>query len=255
MKFYSIIIRQTIISIINILTWRIKLKKFINILAILITSFYIVGCSPKYNVLVDSRTSQEFEINKSVNDKYKILFDYEKNKTNFDYKLVYDSVLDMFKNNGYNTVDDIYNADYIVFIDFKVNGPHKSTINYSMPITGQIGVNTYTTYGPYGATNYSTPKYGTIGYSNYQTIEIYYTHLLSLNAYSFSKKELELDKKIWEIILVTSNESNDFRKNLPALLLVLEKYIMTDTHGNLDVELYEKQGKLIEGKDLFKKTD
>ena len=54
---------------------------------------------------------------------------------------------------------------------------------------------------------------------------------------------------------MTSNESNDFRKNLPALISVLEKYIMTDTHGNLNIDLYEKQGKLIERKDLLKKVD
>ena len=232
------------------------MKKTMIILAMLIISFYIVGCSPKYSVLVDSRTSQEYEINKNNNDKYKILFDYEKNKTDFDYELVYNNILNLFKNNGYNTVDDIYNADYVVFINFKVNGPHTSTINHSTPITGQVGVNTHTmyTYSPYGMTpyTYTTPKYGTIGYNNYQTTETYYTHLLSLDAYSFSKKELKLDKKIWQIILVTSNESNDFRQNLPALLLVLEKYIMTDTHGNLDIELYEKKGKLVEKKDLLK---
>lgn len=231
------------------------MKKTMTILVLFFISFYIVGCSPKYSVLVDSRTSQEFEKNKDTNDKYKILFDYKKNKTNFDYELVYNSVLNIFKNNGYNTVDNIYNADYVVFIDFKVGGPHTNTINHSTPITGQVGVNTHTTYGPYGATHYTTPRYGTIGYSNYQTIETYYTHLLHVNAYSFSKEELEINKKIWEIILVTSNESNDFRKNLPALISVLEKYIMTDTHGNLNIDLYEKQGKLIERKDLLKKVD
>ena len=46
-----------------------------------------------------------------------------------------------------------------------------------VPITGQVGVDTHTTYtyGPYGYIpyTYTTPKYGTGGYDHYQTSETF----------------------------------------------------------------------------------
>lgn len=46
-----------------------------------------------------------------------------------------------------------------------------------VPITGQAGVDTHTTYtyGPYGYIpyTYTTPKYGTGGYDHYQTSETF----------------------------------------------------------------------------------
>lgn len=228
---------------------RISLSLFIGIF------LCITGCSPQFSVLVDGRTSQEYEQNKSANDSYKIIFDNERDKNDFDYKFVYDSVVNTFRKSNYRIVDNIYDADYVVFVNFEVKG-RTATINHSTPITGQVGVNTHTTYtyGPYGMTphTYTTLKYGTIGYDNYQTTEIYYTHLLSVAAYTFSKTDMELAKKVWQIISVTSDEANDFRANLPALLLVLEKHMATDTHGSVNVELYEKQGELVERKEMLK---
>ncbi|WP_298067391.1 hypothetical protein [uncultured Mailhella sp.] len=81
-------------------------------------------------------------------------------------------------------------------------------------------------------------------------VKLFYTHLLSIDVYSFSKTNLELLKKVWQVVSVTSSNSNDFRESLSALILVLGKYMATDTHGNIDVELYEKQGKLVEKADL-----
>ncbi|WP_165175094.1 hypothetical protein [Desulfovibrio sp. ZJ369] len=233
------------------------MRYIINLLLLIAIFLCVVGCSPKFSVLVDGRTSQEYEQNKSSNDNYKIIFDNERNKYDFDYQPVYDNIVNIFRKNNYHIVENIYEADYVVFINFKVNG-HTNIVNHSTPITGQVGVNTHTTYtyGPYGMTphTYTTPKYGTIGYDNYQTTEISYTHLLSVAAYSFSKADIGLSKKVWEIILVTSDETNDFRKNLPALLLALEKHMATDTHGNIYIELYEKQGKLIEREEMFKQN-
>ena len=63
---------------------------------------------------------------------------------------------------------------------------------------------------------------------------------------------MEIAKKVWQIISVTSDEANDFRSNLPALLLVLEKHMATDTHGSVNIELYEKQGELVERQEMIK---
>lgn len=232
------------------------MKKSITILLLFIISLYIQGCSAKYSVLVDARTSQEYELQKNINDKYKIIFDKEEGNVNFDYELVYKEVVNVFQKNGYQTVDDISDAKYSVFINFKVGGPHSETISHSVPITGQVGVNTHTgyRYGPYGMTSYTytTPRYGTVGYRNYETVELFYTHSLSVVAYEFSMVDAKITKKAWQLICVTSNESNDFRKNLPALLLVLEKHMATDTHGNTRIEIYEKQGQLVSKEDFFK---
>lgn len=63
---------------------------------------------------------------------------------------------------------------------------------------------------------------------------------------------MELDKKVWQIISVNSDKANDFRTNLPALLLILEKHMATDTHGSINIELYEKQGELVEREEKLK---
>ena len=232
------------------------MKKRITVILLAVICLYLQGCSAKYSILVDARTSHEYESKKDINDKYKIIFDIGESNVNFDYELVYNEIVNVFQKNGYQTVDDISDAKYSVFIDFKVDGPHTETISHSVPITGQVGVNTHTgyRYSPYGMTSYTytTPRYGTVGYRNYDTVELFYTHLLSVVAYEFSMVDAKVTKKAWQLICVTSNESNDFRKNLPALLLVLEKHMATDTHGKTRVEIYEKQGQLVSKEDFFK---
>ncbi|MCM1512479.1 MAG: hypothetical protein NC112_05155 [Oxalobacter formigenes] len=230
--------------------------KRINLLLIMLAFLCCACSSPNFNVLVNGRTSQEYEQNKKNSDKYKIIFDHEKNKDDFDYQLVHDSVTGIFKKNGYHLVENIYDAGYVAFINFTVSEPRKRTINHSTPIIGQTGTTTHTTYtyGPYGAVphTYTTPIYGTVGYNHYQTTKTFYIHLLSVTAYAFSKPELKVTKKTWQISSSTLSKTNDFRAALPALLLVLQKRMATDTHGDIDVEIYEQQGKLIEEEDLFK---
>ena len=229
-------------------------RRFSLLMGILIL-LSLWGCSPKYSFLVEGRTSQEYEYTKSPNDTYKIIFDYEKNKNDFDYEIAYNSVLEVFNKNGYKTVEYINDANYVVFVNYNVRD-YTYTVNHSVPITGQVGVNTHTgyTYGPYGMQSYTytTPRYGTVGYNYYQTTETSYTHSLSVIAYSFSLVDFQINKKIWQLVSVTSSKSNNFRDSIPGLLFTLEKYMATDTHGDLDIDIYEKQGKLITEEDLIK---
>ncbi len=232
-------------------------RKLISLLMLVVVSLlYTTGCSPKFNVLVGGKTSLDFEQSQNHDKKYKIFFDNERNKKDLDYHIVYNGVADTFRNNRFHLVENPYDADYIVSVNFSVSGPHGYTVDHSIPITGQVGVNTHRVYS-YGQNGmipytYTTPKYGTIGYNHYQTTEKFYTHGLSVVAYGLSKPKLEITHIIWEITAVTSNETNDFRKILPALLLVLEKHMAKDTHGNINIELHEKDGKLIEKDDMFK---
>lgn len=225
------------------------MKKFICILFVIFIFLCSYGCSPKYKILAEGKVSQYYQNNKKSYDKYKIVFNHERDRDDLDYQLVYNSVVNVFKKNNYLIVENIYDADYAVFINFKVSS-HTIPINHSVPITGQTGVNTRTTYtyGPYGVTShtYTTPRYGTVGYHNYQTNETFFTHLLSVTAYDFSKEHLEINKKMWEIISVTSDENSSFREIMPSLLLVLENHMATDTQGNINIEIYEEYGKLIE---------
>ena len=60
---------------------------------------------------------------------------------------------------------------------------------------------------------------------------------------------------MWQLISVLSSENNNFRDNLPGLLFTLEKHMATDTHGDLDIDIYEKKGKLITKEDLISERE
>lgn len=225
----------------------IKMRRINKWLLILFITLIFTGCGLKHTVLVDSITSQEF--NPNIKNSRYILLALDENKTNdLYYEKFYGEVKDIFSRNGNTVVDNIQDADYIAFINY-TNKSHKRTVTESIPITGQTGVDTHTIFrqGSYGYVSpytYTTPRYGTVGYSNYQHQEVMYTHSISVMACE-KTADSRPGKKLWQLIAVTSNDSNDIRKNFYPLLFILEKYMMKDTNGHLDVDIYENDNKLM----------
>jgi len=223
-------------------------------LMIFFIALICTGCGPKYSVLVDGITSQDF--NHNINNSHYILLARDKDKlTDLYCEKFYNEVKNVFVKNGNSVVDNISYADYIAFIDYTTSEPHKRTVTESIPIFGETGVDTHTTFrqGPYGYVSqytYTTPRYGTIGYNTYQRQEISYTHSLSVIAYKITD-DFKVGKGIWQLIAVTSDDSSDIRKNMQPLLFILEKYMAKDTGGHLDVDIYEKDNKLVLGSEIF----
>lgn len=210
----------------------------------------VVGCAPKYsNILVDGKTAQGFDKSSKYDKKYKIIFDNEQ-ENDLDYQVVYNGVVNAFKKNMYNVVDNIFDADCIVVIAHAANKPIEYLANRSSPIIGQVGSNTNSTYS-YGRNwaeknTHTTQEYGVIGYNHYQTKEKTYYHTLKVRAGSVSKQKVPAFKTEWEITLNIIDNNNDFRKVLPALLCAFENHMATDTNGYMYIDIYEKDGKLFE---------
>lgn len=101
---------------------------------------------------------------------------------------------------GY-TLDDPENAEIIILLGYGISDPQKNTA--AMPIWGQTGISSSTTYGTinsygygsasYTGTTYHTPTYGITGYApiSYTT----YTRYAVITAYDW-KEYLQSKKKL-----------------------------------------------------------
>ena len=92
---------------------------------------------------------------------------------------------------------------------------------------------------------YSEPRYGIVGYQSYPHMDYYFTHSIKISAFEHSAKGNKTGRNVWQIHLSLSNKARDIRENLPALLLVLGRYMTSDTRGSIMVNVYEKNGKLL----------
>lgn len=162
---------------------------------------------------------------------------------------------------GYTVVDQIENANIVVFLVYGIGDPQEHTFTYSVPIWGQAGVSSKTTSGTAntfgsayswgnaaslsGTTRHSstttyTPAYGVIGATPLQGSFVTYTRYIFLDAYDFnfymtSNKE----KRLWKTEIISAGSSDDLRLVFPVLIAASAPYLSENTGHKVEVQLYE----------------
>ncbi len=166
------------------------------------------------------------------------------------------------------------NANIAIFLSYGISKPQKHTYSYSIPIYGQTGISSATTYGTsntygtlntYGntgyysgntysnATTYYTPKYGIKGYQSGIGEYITYTRYFELSAVDLEYfKITKKNKQLWKTTVISTGSSGDLRRVFPVLVAASERYIGLNTGKQIKIQLYEDDKKVLELKGIKK---
>ena len=125
-----------------------------------------------------------------------------------------------FNDRGFQEVSK--NAQYNIKVSYAISEP--KTKKGSVPIIGQTGVSSSTTYGNYNSytgsyntTTYNNPSYGVVGTSNFSYEE--YTRILSVKAYDNKGSE------IFDTSAFSAGSSGDMDDVFPIMLYQMVPYL------------------------------
>ena len=144
---------------------------------------------------------------------------------------------------GYTISEDTNTADINVFLGYGISEPSEHQYSYAMPIFGQTGVSSASTYGSISggnimATTTYTPSYGVTGAVPMTGSYITYTRQISLLAYDLKYyRETKKEKQLWKTEIVSTGSSGDLRFVFPLLLGAGYQYIGDNTGAKVNVDL------------------
>ncbi len=173
--------------------------------------------------------------------------DVDKNDLQFlEYAGYVENVLN---ENGFIKAMLFADADIAVFLAYGIGNPQTHQYSYSMPVWGQTGVSSSTTYGTlstYGRTGtYSgvttyNPTYGVTGYDTQVESYTTYTRFLLMDAYDIAayKRDQKMIQ-VWKTNVISTGSNNDLRTVFPYMAVAMKPYIATNTGRNIKVEVLE----------------
>ncbi|MDE4918369.1 hypothetical protein ACUXAV_000411 [Cupriavidus metallidurans] len=168
-----------------------------------------------------------------------ILFPGDKNIDEGDLQFQeFASYLDAaLKRRGYLKSQRLESADMVVMLSYKIGDPRTIQTTRDIPVFGQTGVASATTYGStyrggFTSTTNFTPTYGVTGVVTTTDSETHYTRSVHVGAYApptAGGKPVEL----WSTTIVSSGSSGDLRKVLPVMIRAAAPYLGVDTRETL----------------------
>ncbi|MEM2112280.1 MAG: hypothetical protein QXX08_10475 [Candidatus Bathyarchaeia archaeon] len=232
------------------------MRRMIILLSLLTT---LIGCGPMYHVKIDSISRLDAGTKKSY-----ILLPCMKDVDSNDLQFIeYSSYVDRaLSAAGYIKARDFKDANIAIFLAYGIGDPKEHIYSYSLPVWGQTGVSSSTTYGTirsygsygtyHGITTY-TPTYGITGYKtkvgSYTTFfRFVVLEAVDLEEYSRSEKIIQL----WKTTVTSRGSSGDLRQVFPVLVAAARPYIGTNTGKQVDVTLTERDKAILEIKGLAK---
>jgi len=161
-----------------------------------------------------------------------------------------------------NRASNFNEAHIAIFLMYGIGDPQKHQYTYSLPLWGQTGVSSSSTYGTvntYGSTaTYSgtttyTPTYGVVGSTMHTGTRVTYFRYfildaLDLNEYRRTKKEVQL----WKTTVTSTGSSGDLRQVLPVMIGASKEYLGTNTGKKVKVILHENDKRVLEVKGIEK---
>jgi hypothetical protein len=163
---------------------------------------------------------------------------------------------------GYVKARDFNDANIAIFLAYGVGDPKEHLYSYSLPVWGQTGVSSSTTFGTirsfgtygtyHGTTNY-TPTYGITGYTTHVGSYTTFFRFLVMDAVDLEEyKRSEKIVQLWKTTVTSRGSSGDLRRVFPVLVAAAKSYIGTNTGKQVDVTLTESNKTVLEIKGLTK---
>lgn len=149
---------------------------------------------------------------------------------------------------GFVKASQMPEADIAIFLSYGIGNPQTHQYSYSLPVMGQTGVSSSSTYGTVstsyggvgtysGATTY-TPTYGVTGYTSHVDSYTTYTRFLFMDAYDIAAyKQDQKMNQVWKTSVVSTGSSNDLRLVFPYMAVAMKPYIATNTGRKIEVEV------------------
>ncbi len=249
-----------------------RLLHSLRIVAVICFVTFLTGCAttkPVFHVFVDSINSNEATLGKTC-----IVLSGLKDVRSEDlqFKEYVSYVERALTSKGYVVVDQIENANIVVFLGYGIGDPEEHTYAYSLPIWGQTGFSSATTFGtgntlgsayPYGGntglsgttihsgTTAYTPTHGVIGATTHQDSFVTYTKYVFLNAYDLDLfRESKKEKQLWKTEMVSTGSGSDLRRVFPVLVAASSPYIGENTGHKLEIVLKEDSKEVLEIKGI-----
>lgn len=148
---------------------------------------------------------------------------------------------------GFKKTASFDTAQIVVFLSYSVGDPQTHNYSYNVPIWGQTGVASSTTYGTvssfgnsasYSGVTTNRPTYGVTGYRTQVATETSFTRFVRLEA--FDVEDYRAEKKmtqVWTTRAVSVGASNDLRLVFPYMVVSMWPYIGTNTGKMVEVSI------------------
>lgn len=141
-------------------------------------------------------------------------------------------------------------AGIAVFLSYGIGDPQTHYYTYSLPVWGQTGysssttygtLNTFGGYGTYSSTTTYTPTYGITGYSTHVGSATTYFRFILLDAYDLEtyKRENKL-AQVWRSTITSAGTSGDLRRVFPVMVAGAAAHLAANTGQTVDIVLDEE---------------
>lgn len=150
---------------------------------------------------------------------------------------------------GFVPADNFETADLAIIVVYGIGNPQEHQYSYSLPVYGQTGVsststygtlNTYGNYGTYSETTNYNPTYGIKGYTSQIGTYTTYFRFVVLDAIDLVEyKQKNKEVQVWKTTVTSTGSSGDLRRVFPFMLSASKPYIGTNTGQQIKVILNE----------------
>lgn len=157
---------------------------------------------------------------------------------------------------GFVEASQFADADIAVFLSYGIGNPQTHHYSYELPVWGQTGVSSSTTYGTlstyggvgtYSGTTTYTPTYGVTGYTSQVDSYTTYTRFLLIDAYDVAlyKQEQKMNQ-VWKTSAISTGSNNDLRLVFPYMAIAMKPYIGSNTGRKIEVEVLTDDPQVIQ---------
>lgn len=220
------------------------------------------SCAPIYNVNVDSISSPTAK----QKNRYILLPGNESSdETDLQFMEFATYTEKALHDSGFVKADCIEEADVAIYLHYGISDPLVSHYTYSLPVWGQTGVSASTTSGVvtrcgrsaiYSNQTTYTPNYGVVGSTTHVGTLISFARHFALLGVDIKKSEKNQNAvQLWSTKVNSVGESGDLRRVFPVLLGASQKYIATNTGGNITITLREDDAEVLRVKGLLEETE
>ena len=220
-----------------------------------------VGCATTtFHVNVDSLSSK-------LNQSYKkyILFPGNKDilPNDLQFQEFSQYVNRALISEGFTPTENIDEAELAIFLGYGIGNPEEHLYSYSIPVYGQTGVsssstygniNTYGNSGSYSSRTTYTPQYGVTGYNSGVGSYVTYFRYILLTAFDLNEwRKSQKEVQVWKTTITSSGSSEDLRRVFPVLIGASKDYIGKNTGKKIKIVLEESDKRVLEIKSVDEK--
>jgi hypothetical protein len=148
---------------------------------------------------------------------------------------------------GLNKAKSFADAEIAIFLSYGIGNPQIHQYSYNLPVWGQTGVSSATTYGNissfgstgiYSGTTTYTPTYGITGYTSHVNSSTTFTRFMLIDAYDLeSYKNEQKMTQVWKTSVTSTGSSNDLRYIFPYMAVAMKKFVAINTGRQIEEDV------------------